>query len=87
VYLAFYQEGLEMDCPVCADANAKDITAHDFDGKSFRCPKCGDYDVAGSVWDPCKLQDLALEQRLVALTKAKRFAEPNKRPLVSSACL
>ena len=70
-----------MDCPVCG-ATAEDITPHTFDGKSVRCPTCGDYDISGSVWDPGKFQLLDSEQRLDALNKVKRFAQPDKRPII-----
>lgn len=75
-----------MDCPVCG-ALAQDITVQTFDGKSIRCQSCGDYDIAGTVYDPGALSGLDQEQRLEALNKAKRFAATGKRPMITSYCL
>ena len=41
-----------MNCPICGLADAEDITARPFDGKSIRCDYCGDYDISGSVYEP-----------------------------------
>ena len=73
-----------MNCPVCGTADATDITVQTFDGKSFKCPSCGEYDVAGSIYDPGTLQCLDPEHRMTALEKAKRFAKPGARPMITS---
>jgi hypothetical protein len=69
-----------MQCPVCG-APAKDITAPGFDGRSVRCSKCGDYDIADGY--DAKLVKLDLEDRLGVLRKARRFATGGARPCIS----
>lgn len=73
-----------MDCPVCGTAGAEDITVQTFDGKTFRCRTCGEYDVAGSVIDPGALERLSADARRGALQKAKGKAQPGKRPMITS---
>jgi hypothetical protein len=68
--------------PVCGNAKPEDITPHTFDGKSFRCPICGDYDISGSIWDSGTFQRPEPERRLAALIKAKRFSGPTNRPMI-----
>lgn len=75
-----------MICPVCAGP-AEDITLLTFDGKSIRCTKCGDYDISGTVWDPGAFRSLHPEERAAVLKKAKQFAQPGARPMISSDCL
>lgn len=75
-----------MDCPVCG-TKAEDITVQTFDGKTVRCPNCGDYDISGSVYDAGALQRREPEERRGALDKAKRSAHPGKRPMITSYCL
>jgi hypothetical protein len=70
-----------MDCPVCGAA-AQDITLQGFDGKSIRCPSCGDYDISGSLLAPGTFHRLDPELRLEALNKAKQFVIPGKRPII-----
>ena len=41
-----------MNCPVCNSQAAEDITPEFFDGKTFRCPDCGEYDISYSVYQP-----------------------------------
>lgn len=72
-----------MECPVCG-ADAQDITVQTFDGKSIRCKSCGEYDISGSVYDPGTLQSLDPDQRLEALSKAKRFSAQGKRPMITT---
>jgi len=72
-----------MKCPVC-ETGAEDITEHGFDGKSVRCPRCGDYDIAGSVYVPGDLIKLVAEGRLCALQKAKQIAKRGERPVIRS---
>ena len=73
-----------MDCPVCDHAAAEDITAGDFDGKSIRCPRCGEYDIGGAMALPGVLQRLLPFRRRAALDKATRRALPNRRPRITS---
>ena len=51
-----------MDCPICGTA-AEDVP-NTIDGKSIRCPVCGEYSVSGTVHDTGALQKLEPEQRL-----------------------
>jgi hypothetical protein len=73
-----------MNCPVCDNAAAEDITPHTFDGKSVRCPACGEYDIVGSVYDPGTLTHLVAFRRRAALDKATERAQPNERPRITS---
>jgi hypothetical protein len=57
------------------------------DGKSIRCPSCGEYDVSGTAYDTGALQKLEPERRRAALAKAKSSAQPGKRPLITSNML
>ena len=70
-----------MECPVC-EGPAKDIGAPGFDGKVVRCPKCGDFEVVGSVEN--RLSALSPEGRRYALEKAIQFAAPGKRAAITS---
>ena len=40
-----------MHCPVCDNATAEDISPLIFDGRTFRCPKCGEFNIVSSVYD------------------------------------
>lgn len=72
-----------LTCPVC-EAPARDITAGGFDGRSIRCTRCGDYNVAGGYEE--KLAALDPDNRKRALQKAQRFAQPGSRPCISGTC-
>ncbi len=72
-----------MNCGVCG-LETKDIAAKDFDGQHIRCPRCGDYEIAGSVYDNGAWDRLDSEQRKDALEKAKRNAKPGEVPLISN---
>lgn len=69
-----------MQCLVCGEP-AKDITSPGFDGRSVRCPNCGDYDVAGGY--DARLVGLDLEDRWSVLRKARKFASGGTRPCIS----
>jgi hypothetical protein len=58
-----------------------------FDGKSVRCPACGEYDISGTVYDTGELQKLEPGARRTALEKAKASAHPGKRPMITSYAL
>lgn len=75
-----------MDCPVCG-LEAEDITVKTFDGITIRCKSCGDYDISGSVHNAGMLKNLEPEERLNALKRAKTFAEPNRRPMITTYTL
>jgi RNA polymerase subunit RPABC4/transcription elongation factor Spt4 len=77
-----------MDCPVCGSAEAEDITAGTFDGVSVWCPRCGEYDIAGTVHHSGMLQRLDPEQRSRALEAAKaQIKTPDERPMITSDLL
>ena len=59
-----------MNCPVCENAAAEDITPNTFDGKAFRCPSCGEFDIVGSVYEPATLKALPPDKRKDALARA-----------------
>ena len=73
-----------MNCPVCDNPAAEDITPHTFDGKAFRCPHCGEYDIVGSVYDPGALKALVPERRKDALARATIVATLGHRPMITS---
>lgn len=72
-----------MNCGICG-SEAKNITAKDFDGQHIRCLKCGDYQIAGSVYDIGKWDEMESEDRRTALEKAKRNVKPGHPPLISN---
>jgi hypothetical protein len=72
-----------MQCLICTGA-AKDLTSADFDGHVVGCPKCGDYEVAGSIWG--RFRNASVEERASALRKAKSFQGLAKRPTITTAC-
>jgi len=74
-----------MDCPICGEP-AEDI-ANTIDGKTVRCPSCGDYDISGTVYDTGALQRVELAQRLAILGRAKRLAQAGERPMITSNLL
>ena len=73
-----------MNCPVCDNPAAENITMHTFDGKTFRCPSCGDYDVTGSVYDTGLLYALNVPQRKDALARAKLHTVWGMRPRIAT---
>ena len=72
-----------MQCPVCA-AQAKNLTPGTYDGVIVGCPRCGDYQITGTVFD--KLLRLGAEERVEALQRAKQRATPGARPTISTTC-
>ena len=74
-----------MNCPICG-ALAEDLP-NTIDGKSIRCPDCGEYDISGTVYDTGTLQNLERDQRRSALAKAKRSAQPGQRPMITTNSL
>ena len=73
-----------MACPVCGHPAATDITPHTLDGKAFRCPTCGDFDVVGSVYEPGALKALEPNKRRDALDKARLHAFLGYRPMITT---
>ena len=70
-----------MDCPVCNEPGAENISVTTGDFETFRCDRCGEYDVSRSVVDLTKHDP---RERLAALENAKAEAEPGKRPMIQS---
>ena len=73
-----------MNCPVCNNPAAEDITPHTFDGKVFRCPTCGEYDIVHSVYQPGALKALEPDKRKDALARAQIVAIVGHRPRITS---
>ena len=73
-----------MNCPVCENAAAEDITPNTFDGKAFRCPACGEYDIVASVYEPGALKALPRDRRKDALARAIIVATIGKRPRITT---
>jgi len=81
------QRGMEepkVQCIICGQT-AEDITVSTFDGRTFRCFVCGDFDVAGKVFDSGMLQKLDAAERCRALDNAKRSVplQFGQRPMIT----
>jgi hypothetical protein len=66
------------------NAAAEDITPNTFDGKAFRCPACGEYDIVGSVYEPGALKVLPKDKRRDALHRATIVATIGQRPRITT---
>ena len=73
----------ERACPVC-DAPAQDITVPTFDGKTFRCPRCGDFDVSGTVLSGALLAQYDRQSRIAILERPKEMVHGGKRPMITT---
>ena len=73
-----------MHCPVCDNATAEDISPLIFDGRTFRCPKCGEFNIVSSVYDVGGLKALDFIKRKDALARAKLHALLGKRPRITT---
>lgn len=73
-----------MHCCACG-AVAQDKTPGDLDGVIISCPHCGEYEISGTVLDT--LLRLTLPECTDALTKAKRFAQGERRPVIDARCV
>jgi hypothetical protein len=73
-----------MNCPVCENAAAEEITPTTFNGKAFRCPSCGEFDIVGSVYEPATLQALPPDKRKDALARATIVSTLGTRPRITS---
>jgi hypothetical protein len=73
-----------MQCPVCG-AQAENTTPAGFDGIGVGCPRCGKYQVAGSVLNMLLRRDV--DARAEALKKAQKFAPPATTPVINTTCL
>jgi Zn ribbon nucleic-acid-binding protein len=69
-----------MECPVCDAPDAENITVKTGQFETFRCIRCGEYDVSDSV----DLTRHDRRQRVVALVKANTEAKPGNRPMIQS---
>jgi hypothetical protein len=63
---------------------AEDITVATFDGKTFRCRGCGDFDVSGTVRAGELLAQYDRQGRIAILDRAMRTALPGKRPMITT---
>jgi hypothetical protein len=66
-------------------AQAKNLTPNTYDGVVIGCPRCGDYQITGTVFD--QLLRLAVAERTKALQRAIERASPGARPTISTTCL
>ena len=66
-------------CPICR-SDAEEIEPGVFDGKTFRCPKHGEFDVTGSVLGVRTHMAADSNQWEAALKKAVSRAAAGKRP-------
>ncbi len=74
-----------MNCPVCG-ANAEQL-APTGDKQSINCPGCGEYDISGSVLATEQWKRLGPDERRGALETAKRSAQPDGRPMITTYML
>jgi hypothetical protein len=72
-----------MQCPVCA-AQASNLTPATYDGVVVGCPRCGDYQITGTVFN--QLLRLGADERAEALERAKRGVSQGARPTISTTC-
>lgn len=72
-----------MQCCACG-AVAQDKTPGDFDGVVIVCPRCGEYEISGTVLNT--VLRLSLPECLDVLTKAKRLAQAGQRPIIDARC-
>ncbi len=79
---------LDMDvvnCPVCG-ANAEQLTPMG-DKRSINCPTCGEYDISESILAAEQWKGLGPDERRGALETAKRSADPDARPMITTDLL
>jgi hypothetical protein len=68
-------------CPICK-SEAQEIESGFFDGKTFLCPKDGDFDVANSVFAEPALMAAGSDRWEAALKKATNRAAAGRRPRI-----
>jgi hypothetical protein len=68
-------------CPICK-LDALEIEPGYFDGKTFRCPKHGEFDVTGSVLSDRVHMASDSNQWEAALKKAASRATAGRRPRI-----
>ena len=59
-----------MQCPICENNNADDITFTTFDSSMIRCPGGADTDISGTLLARQTLERLTISDRIAALQKA-----------------
>ncbi len=69
-----------MLCEIC-EHPVVDHTPPGYDGVTIHCPTCGNYSIAGSVWND--FRQLSPDGRLRALQKAKAHASLFSGPLIA----
>jgi DNA-directed RNA polymerase subunit RPC12/RpoP len=73
-----------MDCPICT-REVRNVTPPIYTGVVIECPRCGGLRIMASVLDD--LRALGIDDRLVALRKAKAQSSKTAWPTISRACL
>jgi hypothetical protein len=75
---------MTVQCLVCT-GEAGDLTPKNFDGFVIGCPSCGNYEVAGSVWD--RFRNALQPERAAALVRAASVKGVARWPTIKSTCL
>ena len=75
------QRNAMATCPICK-SDAEEIEPGSFDGKTFRCPKHGEFDVTGSVLSARAHMAADTAQWEAALKKARSRVFGGKRPRI-----
>jgi len=73
-----------MECPVCSSPDANEVSVVVGTRRSFKCAVCGEYDIAGMLYDSGKFHRLDRHGRLRALDRAKRFTKTGERTLITN---
>ena len=68
-------------CPICKSV-AEEIEPGHFDGRTYRCPKHREFDVADSVLETPRLMDASTTEWEMALKRAKDKSSPGTRPRI-----
>ena len=69
-------------CPICKSADAEEIQTDFFYGKTFRCPKHGEFDVASAVLSSPDLMNAPPNEWESALRMAAEKAIALSRPRI-----
>jgi uncharacterized Zn finger protein len=71
-----------MQCPICENSEAEDVTPTTFDGRMIRCPDCGEFDLSGTLVARKTLLTLTRQERREALQRARRRTKEGWRPIL-----
>ena len=69
-------------CLVCKNPTAKEIELRFLDGKTYRCPKDGEFNVSDSVLQTPKHMNASTAEWEAALQRAKEKAARGARPRI-----